>query len=72
MTKQLGSKTIHVVFFAEPLHPEEQEGNEETEREESFGEYTEFTVYVKKQGSEKILYADFLSNEEEVWSGIFR
>ena len=66
LTKKDTDKSVSVVFYAEPPHSQEEAGEGEEAKAEGFGSYVEFTVYVEKTGNPKVLYGDFLCNQEDV------
>lgn len=71
LTKQTGDKTVYVSFNVRSPQAakQEEEGNEERkegEEEEDMPEYFEFSVYVKRPGIDKLIYADYLTADGQV------
>lgn len=67
MTKTVGNKTIHIVFSARSPPPEDptEEENKKGE-EEPDSDFNELTVYILKEGSNKVMFADFITSQGQV------
>jgi hypothetical protein len=72
LKKQTGDKTVYVTFNVRSPQGEKQaeeggEAKQEGQEEEDMPDYCEFSVYVKKPGVEKVIYADYISADGQVF-----